>query len=138
MAIFHQREADLRRVKEAGIEAAVNIYSFAVHVASIHSAIDAGEDIRIPPDSLKTLEDAFHLLIPRRPTKKAPQREPQRRGRGRSAFQSQRAGKSEPDEGAGGPLSGALAGGVKLLICLAKLRRSPPQIVKSILVRRAS
>jgi hypothetical protein len=53
MAIFYQREEDLRRVKQAGRQAAESIFGFAVHVASIHSAIDAGEDIGIPPDALK-------------------------------------------------------------------------------------
>jgi hypothetical protein len=63
LAIPYQREEDLRRVKEAGREAAKSIFGFAAHVASIHCAIDAGEDIRISPDTLKTLKDAFHILL---------------------------------------------------------------------------
>jgi hypothetical protein len=63
LAILDQREADLQRVKEAGREAAKSIFGFAVDVASIHSAIDAGEDIRISPDALKTLRDAFDILM---------------------------------------------------------------------------
>ena len=63
MAIFYQREEDLRRVKQAGRQAIENIFGFAVQVASIHSAIDAGEDIRLPPDSLKTLEDAWQIFM---------------------------------------------------------------------------
>jgi len=62
ITILDQREIDLRRVKEAGREAAKNIVGFAVDVASIHSAVDAGEDIRISPDILKTLQNAFHIL----------------------------------------------------------------------------
>jgi hypothetical protein len=60
-AILHQREIDLRRAK--GREAAKSILDFAATVISIHAAIVAGEDIRIPPDTLKTLNDALGILM---------------------------------------------------------------------------
>jgi hypothetical protein len=63
ITILHQREVDLRLIKEAGRAAAESIFSFAVHVASIHSAIAVGEDIRLLPDALKTLQDAFQILM---------------------------------------------------------------------------
>ena len=63
LAILYQRKDDLRRVKEAGREAEKGIFGFAVQVASIHSAIDAGEDIRIPSEAMKTLRDAFQILV---------------------------------------------------------------------------
>jgi hypothetical protein len=61
LAILYQR--DLKRAKEAGREAAKNIFGFAATVISIHSAIAAGEHIRIPPDTLITLRDALHILM---------------------------------------------------------------------------
>jgi hypothetical protein len=62
LTILHERELELRRTKEAGHTAARYIFHFAGHVASIHSAIAAGEDIRIPPDTMKTLRDALLML----------------------------------------------------------------------------
>jgi hypothetical protein len=62
LAILQEREVEERRAREAGREAAKSIFEFAGHVASIHSAIDFGEDIRIPPKTLKTLENALDLL----------------------------------------------------------------------------
>jgi ParB-like chromosome segregation protein Spo0J len=62
LTILHERELELRRTKEAGHTAARYIFHFAGHVASIHSAIAAGEDIRIPPDTMKTLADAWDIL----------------------------------------------------------------------------
>ena len=46
----------------AGHEAAKTIFNFAGQVGAIHSAIDVGEDIRIPPDTMKTLRDALRIL----------------------------------------------------------------------------
>src|SRR5215831_9170939 len=52
-AILRQREDDDRRMKADGRAAAESIVGFAAQVAAIHTAIEAGEDIRLKP---KTLE----------------------------------------------------------------------------------
>ena len=63
LAIYNNREADLRRVREAGRVAAERILGFAGQVSEILMAIEAGEDLRIPTAHIKTLTDALQLLI---------------------------------------------------------------------------
>lgn len=62
LAILNEREINQRRTREAGRTAAEDILGFAGQVSTILSAIDAGEDIRIPADQLKILETALGLL----------------------------------------------------------------------------
>jgi len=71
------------------------------------------------------------MASPAAPPKKRRKENPKEGGEDEAPFKA-----SEPERGL--VARGTLAGGVKLLICLAKLPRSPPQIVESILVRRAS